>query len=109
MLCQHHTLTPDLAEAEFPTLDRLEQHWREEERAMRDYLATLQDDDLTRIVRYTTDEGVRRERVLWHCLIHVVNHGAQHRSEAAAILTGYGQSPGEIDFTVFLNESAGST
>jgi hypothetical protein len=28
----------------------------------------------------------------------------QHRSEAAALLTGYGQSPGEIDFTVFLNE-----
>ena len=30
----------------------------------------------------------------------------QHRSEAAALLTSYGQSPGEIDFTVFLNERA---
>ncbi len=44
------------------------------------------------------------KRVLWHCLLHVVNHGTQHRSEAAAILTGYGYSPGGLDFTMFLNE-----
>jgi uncharacterized damage-inducible protein DinB len=42
--------------------------------------------------------------VLWHCLLHVVNHGTQHRSEAAAILTGYGHSPGDLDFTMFLSQ-----
>lgn len=31
-------------------------------------------------------------------------YGTQHRSEAAAILTGYGCSPGDLDFTLFLNE-----
>ena len=71
---------------------------------MRDYLAGLTDDDLTGYVRYTTESGLKRERLLWHCLVHVVNHGTQHRSEAAAILTGYGCSPGELDFTVFLND-----
>jgi hypothetical protein len=29
-----------------------------------------------------------------------------HRNEAAALLTGYGQSPGDFDFTMFLNERA---
>src|SRR5438552_7817961 len=48
--------------------------------------------------------GIVRERVLWHCLFHLVNHGTQHRSEAAALLTGYGQSPGGLDFTALLNE-----
>jgi hypothetical protein len=30
----------------------------------------------------------------------------QHRSEAAALLTSYGQSPGDYDFTMFLSERA---
>ncbi|HET9914444.1 MAG TPA: DinB family protein [Anaerolineales bacterium] len=106
MLLQHRTLAyfHILKEGSFSILDVLEQRWEEEERTMREYLASLTDDDLVSIVRYTTDEGDRRERVLWHCLLHVVNHGTHHRSEAAAILTGYGHSPGGLDFTAFLNE-----
>jgi uncharacterized damage-inducible protein DinB len=34
----------------------------------------------------------------------VVNHGTQHRSEAAALLTGYNASPGDLDFVLFLYE-----
>jgi uncharacterized damage-inducible protein DinB len=104
MLCQHSTFTPDMAQAEFPTLDTLIQRWHEEERMMRDYLASLTDETLAGVVRYTLDSGQVRERVLWHCLLHIVNHGTQHRSEAAAILTGFGHSPGDLDFTLFLNE-----
>jgi uncharacterized damage-inducible protein DinB len=103
MLCQHATFTPDMTEEDFPTVEALEQRWREDERAMRDYLAGLTDDDMAGLVCYTLDSGERRERVLWHCLLHVVNHGTQHRSEAAAILTGYGHSPGDLDFTLFLS------
>lgn len=107
MLCQHQSMQFEADEAAFPSVAVLEQRWGPEEHAMRDYLAQLSDDDLNGIIRYTTPEGVLRERVLWHCLLHVVNHGTQHRSEAAALLTEYGQSPGELDFTVFLNERRG--
>src|SRR5262245_48990997 len=105
-LCQHQTLAGfnELPEAAYPTLDPLAQRWNEAERAMRDYLTGLTDNDLTGYIRYTTDEGGDRERLLWHCLVHIVNHGTQHRSEAAAILTGYSHSPGELDFTLFLTE-----
>jgi uncharacterized damage-inducible protein DinB len=104
MRCQHDQSTPDMSAAEFPTLDLIEPRWREEEMSMRAYLAGMHDDDLIRLLRYTTDSGEKRERVLWHCLLHVVNHGTQHRSEAAALLTEYGSSPGDLDFTLFLNE-----
>jgi uncharacterized damage-inducible protein DinB len=42
---------------------------------------------------------------VWQTILHVINHSTQHRSEAAAILTGYGQSPGELDFDLFLKEN----
>ena len=42
-------------------------------------------------------EGV----AVWRMLAHVVNHGTQHRSEAAALLTQIGHSPGEIDMIFF--------
>jgi uncharacterized damage-inducible protein DinB len=41
---------------------------------------------------------------VWQTIFHVINHGTQHRSEAATILTGYGRSPGELDFDLFLTE-----
>lgn len=109
MLCQHNTFTPEMNEADFPTLDDLAQRWQVEEAAMQEYLTSLQDDDLTHLVRYTTDSGQKRARILWHCLLHVVNHGTQHRSEAAAILTSYGHSSGDLDFTVFLSQQEGSS
>jgi uncharacterized damage-inducible protein DinB len=97
---------PEWNAADFPTVGVLRQRWLEEEQAMWAYLDSLHDEDLARIVSYYNDEGVFRERILWHCLFHVVNHGMQHRSEAANLLTTYGHSPGDIDFTLFLNERA---
>jgi uncharacterized damage-inducible protein DinB len=94
----------ELPEAEFPTLESVATRWREEENLMRAYLATLREEDLDKPVAYPIDEGKTRERILWHCLVHVVNHGTQHRSEAATLLTRFGHSPGDLDFTVFLND-----
>lgn len=94
----------EFAEARFPTLEALEKRWQTEQQEMWTYIDTLTDEKLNGVLRYTLPGGIVRERVLWHCLLHVVNHGTQHRSEAAVLLTHYGQSPGELDFTVFLNE-----
>jgi len=101
-LLQQGVWGDELRLEDFTTLEDLAVRSQDEAAAMRGYLDTLTDSDMTGIVRYAVDEGRMRERVRWHCLIHVVNHGTYHRGEAAALLTGLGHSPGELDFTVFL-------
>ncbi len=93
---------PELKEIEFSNIAAIQERWNQEEE-MRAYLATLRNEDVNVHRHYTIAEGESRDRILWHCLLHVVNHGTQHRSEAAALLTRLGQSPGDLDFTVFLN------
>lgn len=64
---------------------------------------------VTRILHEVTNSeliyvNVFGERVVWHVLLDVTYHATQHRSEAAVLLTSYGQPPGDFDFTMFLNE-----
>jgi uncharacterized damage-inducible protein DinB len=98
----HEDLNPD----DFLTFELLETKFRQEEKSMRVCLERLTDEDLNNHIRYVNDEGTLRNPVLWHCLQHVVNHGAQHRSEAAALLTRYNASPGDLDFMVFTLKAA---
>ncbi len=95
------------AEGAFPTLEALVDRWQAEEDAMRAFLGSLDDEDLDRAVRYTTTKGIPHENTLWTLLVHVVNHGTQFRGEAAVVLTGYGQSPGDLDLIFFLREHKG--
>ena len=43
---------------------------------------------------------------VWQMLLHVMNHGTQHRSEAAALLSAEGRSPGEIDIIFYAEDLA---
>jgi uncharacterized damage-inducible protein DinB len=88
----------------FHDLKALELRWDQEERSLREYLARLRDSDLLSHVQYAGDNGQIRDRILWQCMVHVVNHGTHHRSQAAAILKGYGCAPIALDMTLFLNE-----
>ncbi len=99
--------TPILAEEDYPTHQALAVRWREEEAAWDAFLRRLTAADLANPVPALADDESQAAHSLWYYLFHVVNHGMQHRSEAAALLTNYGQSPGDIDFTVFLAARAG--
>ena len=95
----------ELHEDAFPTLAALQERWMTEQREMRAYIDTLTEETLNGTIRYVIP-GAVREHVVWHLLLDAIIHATQHRSEAAVLLTSYGQSPGDFDFTMFLNERA---
>src|SRR4051794_39039097 len=99
----HHGLAEDGEEPcperePLPSAAELRERWEAAWLAMDAWLATLDDAWLAR-----DDEGVPYAGMLRH----VVNHGTQHRAEAAALLTQAGRSPGDLDMIVWLEERAG--
>jgi uncharacterized damage-inducible protein DinB len=92
-------LKPD----DFPTFASLKMHWLEEETRLMEFVAGLTEKQLKAEFDYISTEGNPHRRVLWEAMVHLVNHGTQHRTEAAAMLTEMGHSSGDIDLIVFLN------
>ena len=91
---------------DFPTIADLTACWREEEMLLMEFVDGLTEERLQAEFDYISTEGNPHRRVLWEAMAHLVNHGTQHRSEAAAMLTNMGHSPGDIDLIVFLNEGS---
>ena len=81
----------------------LRTRWEAVETETSEYVATLREPDLTRVVSYVNFQGERWAYPLWQQLLHQVNHATQHRSEAALLLTRFGHSPGWLDYLVYVD------
>ena len=105
MRWQGNRPTSPLRQEDFPSLAAIQERWREEEQQMRAFLATLRDDDMARMIEYSRIQQPDKvfAQPLWQMLLHVVNHGTQHRSEIAMKLTELNHSPGELDMSFFFN------
>ena len=96
----------DIFEAEaFPTFAALQTRWKTEDQLLSHFIENVSESDLNQPVNYKTSQGVHYSELLWHLMVHLVNHGTQHRSEAAAMLTEFGFSPGELDFISFIRKN----
>jgi len=87
---------------DFPTFESLYARWLDEEKQLMDFAEGLTDENLNNTFSYTNTSGKPFTKILWQAMAHLVNHGTQHRTEAAAILTDFGHSPGDIDLIYFL-------
>jgi len=81
-----------------PTVEQLRSQWEGEWAAVDAWLPTLTDGFVNHV-----HDGIP----IWQMLVHVVNHGTQHRAEAAALLTADGRSPGELDMIDYAEEITG--
>ena len=95
--------------AGFADIAELRSRWEAVEVATSEYVATLREPDLARVVSYVNFQGERWAYPLWQQLLHQVNHATQHRSEAALLLTRLGYSPGWLDLLVYVDERVGKS
>jgi uncharacterized damage-inducible protein DinB len=96
---------PAVAMGDFPSLDEVRRAWEHLYRARRSYIGSLDDAMLRERITWP-----HRERPIpiprWQAMVHCANHGTQHRSEIAAMLTDLGHSPGDLDMVLYCVEQA---
>lgn len=79
--------------------DAIRQYWDRVEQDMRDYLDKLQPDMLT---QKPIPDGEDQDLLLWQILLHVVNHGTDHRAQILRALHDLGVSTTAQDYIFYV-------
>lgn len=89
----------DLNPADFEDRETLRAYWDTIEQNMRDYLEKLRDDML---FQKPFAEGEDKDLILWQVLLHVVNHGTDHRAQILRLLHDLGINTTSQDFIFYV-------
>ncbi len=77
-------------------------HWDQVEQSMRDYLAELRDERLfDKPIKEPKDD---QDLSVWQVLLHVVNHGTDHRAQLLRLLNDLGIKTTSQDFIFYVYE-----
>jgi uncharacterized damage-inducible protein DinB len=74
------------------------------DRNLVDYAASLNADDLQRVISVKTSSGGVFASPLWQMLQHLANHGSYHRGQIATMLRQLGFKPAGTDLIGFYRE-----
>ena len=99
-------LSDELKPEDYADVAAIRMHWADVEAELAAFVGSLTPDgegSPNRILVWVGDGGMTKRRPLWQLMLHLANHGTQHRSEIAAMLTLAGHSPGDMDITRYLN------
>ncbi len=89
----------DLRPVDLPDRESIRAHWDNVEKTMRDYLAKLRDDML---FEKPFAEGEDKDLILWQVLLHVVNHGTDHRAQILRLLNDLGVKTTSQDYIFYV-------
>ena len=77
-------------------------HWDNIERSMRDYLAELQDHML--FEKPIKEPEEEQDLPVWQVLLHVANHGTDHRAQILRLLNDLGLKTESQDYIFYVYE-----
>jgi uncharacterized damage-inducible protein DinB len=89
----------ELNPADLDDREIIRAHWDKVEQTMRDYLAKLRDDML--FEKPFTD-GEDPDLMLWQALLHVANHGTDHRAQILRLLNDLGIKTTSQDYIFYI-------
>ena len=93
---------PDMLEpVHFHNREKIREHWDIVEQNMRDYLASLEDD----VLNEKPLDGDDKDLTVWQVLLHVVNHGTDHRAQLLRILHDMGMKTTSQDYIFYVYEN----
>jgi len=75
-------------------------HWDRVEQRMRDYLEALRDDML--FAKPIKEPEEDRNLIVWQVLLHVVNHGTDHRAQLLRLLNDLGVKTTAQDYIFYV-------
>ena len=86
--------------ANFDDRESIRAHWDSVEQSMRDYLAELRDDML--FDRPIEEPEGDKDLIVWQVLLHVVNHGTDHRAQLLRLLHDLGVKKTSQDYIFYV-------
>jgi uncharacterized damage-inducible protein DinB len=92
-------IQPWVEPSRFEDRHELRQYWDMVEHKMQEYLANLRDDML---FQKPFPEGEDKDLILWQVLLHVANHGTDHRAQLLRVLHDLGVKTEPQDYIFYI-------
>jgi uncharacterized damage-inducible protein DinB len=93
---------PDVKE--FENIDQLKPKWIAFEPTLLNFVRSLTQQDMDRVMEYKTMKFGVYKNALWQSMMHLVNHGTYHRGQVTTMLRQLGAHPILTDLMHFYRE-----
>jgi uncharacterized damage-inducible protein DinB len=90
--------------SDYPDLESVRRRFAKIDRNLVDYTASLNGDELQRVVSFKRMTGEAFALPLSQLLHHVANHGTYHRGQIATMLRQLGAKPAATDLLIFYRD-----
>jgi uncharacterized damage-inducible protein DinB len=98
---------PSYTASDFTTRTAIYQHWQTVQQAWWDYLHALTTADIAASFTMTRSNGEQYAHTVGEVLLHVVNHGVDHRAQILRLIHDYGGETFAQDMIFFFREQQG--